>query len=247
MKLKLLPLALITNSKKLNHQAFRHSFSNNCISSSGSRFFSTNLCQRREKTQLERTLEKELMVLALSTFGTPIEVEDLVKHPTYKYDAAIYKKGWDPEFNVKEFLDGASEAFRTVRELLVEDPLSLESMMTPIAFAYFKEWHKFINETHQSKVCGQAESIESAEIRNIRIRGDGAVTINVFFKVRESLYIEDVNTGELKFGTRDPKLNIALVSFFRHNNEEDWRIKALANPYSAQLDESTSKEQPLKE
>jgi len=124
---------------------------------------------KQQFSQLERILEEDRKTLDLISFGTTVEAADLAKHPFYTYDVKLYQMGWDSEFNEKEFLEGAKEAFLTLRELLVEDPTQLEALFTPDAYDGFKEWLKFVTEDKNCKIYGNVDKIDEVQILNIRV------------------------------------------------------------------------------
>lgn len=156
------------------------------FSSSLRGFHISSICNNEKKpqlfkqfTELEKVLDEDKRMLELLSFGTSVEPSDLARHPGYSYDVKLYKMGWDADFNEKEFIEGAKEAFKTIRELLVEDPTQLEPMFTQSAYEGFKEWYKFITEEKHCKIVGSLENLGETEILNIRVDADGETIINV--------------------------------------------------------------------
>ena len=206
---------------------------------------------KQQFSQLERILEEDRKTLDLISFGTTVEAADLAKHPFYTYDVKLYQMGWDSEFNEKEFLEGAKEAFITLRELLVEDPTQLEALFTPDAYDGFKEWLKFVTEDKNCKIYGNVDKIDEVQILNIRVDPEGETIINVRvsisnnyhvsiclsdlapnkqYKFIETLYVED-EEGNVVAGKKSPQGKIGFVSFYRKSTEDDWLVRAVVNPY----------------
>ncbi|KAG2382612.1 hypothetical protein C9374_005192 [Naegleria lovaniensis] len=225
---------------------YRGTLSLNLIYSSSSsicnRNFNTKLginCNKRNDfreqlkqhaSQLEKILEEDRKSLDLVSFGTVVEPADLAKHPFYTYDVKIYKMGWDSDFDEKEFVEGAKLAFRTIRELLVEDPSQLEPMFTPESYEALRDWYKYVSEEKHCKIQGSLDSISEAQILNIRIDAEGATIVNVRLKFKETLYLED-EEGNVVSGKKSPLTKIGVISFFRPDKETDWQVRAIVNPY----------------
>jgi len=134
------------------------------------------------------------------SFGTVFETVDLANMlPFPKFQTTLYKRFYAPDFNEEEFLDGAKDAFLTVRPLLVKR--DMEELRNVCTEQCFRSLEKFLNQIDEAsneageeavRLEGHVEQIKSAKIKNIRLREvDGRVDtiINVLVCTNKNKYI----------------------------------------------------------
>lgn len=127
-------------------------------------------------------------------FGTTFDNFDLANmFPFPNFQFKLFKQMYDPQFDEKEFLDGAKNAFSVVRPLLISKDLeTLRHMCTPECFeaieAFFEQMQQ-ANQFVNVSLHGHIEELKSATIRNVRIREiDGRLDTVINVQVRPPTY-----------------------------------------------------------
>ena len=139
-------------------------------------------------------------------------------------------KAADPDFNEKEFKNGAKSAFQFYYEALnTGDEEALENLLSP---RLMDEIDSKIDALEEKKQLMKAEvgDISSIEIVDGRMSGKTAI-IDVKYSAKVAEYTVD-SAGKIKTGKKTPQETVIIWTWARATNSDDpnWELEEISKP-----------------
>ncbi len=186
------------------------------------------------------------------TFSTISDPVDGMRMWLFNLQKTVFQQV-DKDFNEEEFLQGARQAFLTVRPLLVaKDTATLQPMLSEKCYEKVSQFLSDYLEKNGLTLVGHVEELKKVEIYNIRMRETdiseepnevdtimGALKnflnfrrrptrldtiINVRYVASESIAFLD-QSGKIVVGHTDVKDRISVWCFERESLQGNWRIR----------------------